>query len=65
MPRVQVFVSANVGSDHAPMVINTDIEDKKGKRRFRLEAMWVFAKGYGKVIEEAWKKMDGEVLWKS
>lgn len=65
MPRAQVFVSAIVESDHVPIVINTHTEDKKGKRRFRFEAMWVTVEGCGKVIKETWNKINGEVLWKS
>ena len=34
-PKIQVFNLQAVGSDHSPIVVNTEYKDKKSPRAFR------------------------------
>ena len=37
-PNMQVLNLVAIGSDHCPIVVNTDYKDKKGRGKFKFEA---------------------------
>ncbi|XWS18039.1 hypothetical protein CRYUN_Cryun32bG0008000 [Craigia yunnanensis] len=39
--KIQVFNLPAVGSDHSPIVVDTDFNDGKAVRRFKFEAKWL------------------------
>ncbi|KAH1054867.1 hypothetical protein J1N35_032932 [Gossypium stocksii] len=39
-PSAQVFNLLMVGSDHPPMLVDTEVKDKKGPKQFKFEVMW-------------------------
>ncbi|XWS29657.1 hypothetical protein CRYUN_Cryun24cG0048500 [Craigia yunnanensis] len=55
-PNIQVTNLLAVGSDHSPIVMETKHKDRKGERKFKVEAIWVIMKGCEKVVKKGWEK---------
>lgn len=39
-PNFEVIHEPTIGSDHVPVVVNSEWRDGKGKKRFRFENIW-------------------------
>ena len=51
-PRIQVYNLQDVGSDHSPVLLDTNFRDKKSRRKFKFEAMWMSIEGCEETIRE-------------
>ncbi|KAG5536302.1 hypothetical protein RHGRI_023919 [Rhododendron griersonianum] len=49
-----VFVEAAVGSDHNPLILNTDVPLNKVGKPFRFESFWLSDEECSQVVSEAW-----------
>ena len=54
-PKMQVFNLQAVGSDHSPIVVDTEYNDKKTQKAFRFEVGWVDYEECERMIREGWK----------
>ncbi|KAH7841883.1 hypothetical protein Vadar_003252 [Vaccinium darrowii] len=60
-----VFVEPAIGSDHNPLVLNTDVSLNKVGRPFRFESFWVTEAGCKEVIVDAWsRQQEGSLMLK-
>ena len=50
-----------IGSDHSPIMINTDYHDKRRIRRFKFEILWAEIEGCLEMIKQGWD-YKGEAL---
>ncbi|OMO52011.1 reverse transcriptase [Corchorus capsularis] len=57
-PKSTVLSLPAIGSDHSPLIFNTDASDLKGVKKFRFEAVWLEDVEVKKIIEKGW---DGEI----
>lgn len=54
--QVMVFVKAAIGSDHNPLVLDTNAPLNKVGKPFRFESFWVTEDECKEVIDQAWTK---------
>ncbi|KAF7142855.1 hypothetical protein RHSIM_Rhsim05G0135000 [Rhododendron simsii] len=54
--HAMVFVEAAVGSDHNPLILNTDVPLNKVGKPFRFESFWLSDEECSVVISEAWNQ---------
>lgn len=52
-----VFVEAAIGSDHNPLVLNTNYSLNKVRKPFRFESFWTTEEECRRIISEAWEKV--------
>ena len=43
-----------IGSNHSPIVVDTDYSDKKSLRRFRFEVGWISYDSCERIVQESW-----------
>ena len=53
-PNMQVINLPAVGSDHYPIIVNTDYRDKKAARRFKFEVNWLSMDECEQIIRDEW-----------
>lgn len=51
---MQILYEPSVGSDHVAPIINSDLLQDRGKKRFLFENMWRVKEGYGEVVKSLW-----------
>ncbi|KAH7859866.1 hypothetical protein Vadar_006435 [Vaccinium darrowii] len=62
--RAMVFVELAVGSDHNPLVLNTDVPLNKVGQPFKFESFWVTEVGCNEVIVDSWsRQQDGSLMF--
>lgn len=44
-----------LGSDHSPMLLQLEVQERKARKTFKFELNWVEEKGCGEVVEDNWK----------
>ncbi|KAG5548219.1 hypothetical protein RHGRI_013800 [Rhododendron griersonianum] len=54
--QAMVFVEAAVGSDHNPLILNTDVPLNRVGKPFRFESFWVTEEDSKEVITAAWNQ---------
>lgn len=52
-----VFVEAAIGSDHNPLVLNTNFSLNKVRKPFRFESFWTTEEECHRIISTAWDKV--------
>ncbi|KAF7128168.1 hypothetical protein RHSIM_Rhsim11G0021500 [Rhododendron simsii] len=55
--QAMVFVDADVGSDHNPLILNTSFPLNRVGKPFRFESFWTTEESCKPVIEEAWAQI--------
>ncbi|KAH7855899.1 hypothetical protein Vadar_030351 [Vaccinium darrowii] len=61
--KAMVFIEPAIGSDHNPLILNTDVPLNKVGKPFRFESFWVTEEGCKAVIQESWSLiMDGSIM---
>ena len=58
-PNMQVINLPAVGSDHSPIIMNSDCRDKRAAKSFRYEANWLTMVECEQIIKEGWSIMYG------
>ncbi|KAH7864841.1 hypothetical protein Vadar_034499 [Vaccinium darrowii] len=62
--KAMVFVEPAIGSDHNPLILNTDVPFNKVGKPFRFESFWVTEDGCKTVVEESWKRgQEGPLMY--
>lgn len=56
--RAQCIHGLPIGSDNAPIVLRFDSLERKGRKSFRVEAMWFEKPEVYDVIKRAWRVQD-------
>ncbi|TYG76839.1 hypothetical protein ES288_D03G146900v1 [Gossypium darwinii] len=59
-PNTQGFNLPAIGSDHSPMVVFSDFRDKKVKKKFKFEAMWLKYDSINEVVSRCWGRECGD-----
>ncbi|OMO82636.1 reverse transcriptase [Corchorus capsularis] len=54
-PNAKVQNLPAVGSDHSPILVLSDLKDKKAPKEFRFESMWAEHKDCADVIRKGWQ----------
>jgi hypothetical protein len=62
-PRVVVLHVVRLGSDHCPLLLDSDWVSKGGPKPFRYERFWVQVEGAKNVIKDAWRKPDNDFFF--
>lgn len=52
-----VFVESAIGSDHSPLVLNTNFSLNKVRKPFRFESFWTTEEECQRIISESWLKV--------
>lgn len=61
-PKTQVLHEPCIGSDHLPLVVNTEWNDARGSKRFRFESMWTTSEECRVVINGVWVRSRDQEL---
>lgn len=54
--KAMIFVEPAIGSDHNPLILNTDVPLNKVGKPFRFESFWVTEGGCKAVVEDSWRQ---------
>ncbi|KAF7151544.1 hypothetical protein RHSIM_Rhsim02G0152800 [Rhododendron simsii] len=61
--KAMVFMEAAIGSDHNPIMLNTDVPLNKVGKPFRFESYWLSGEECSSVVLEAWSmRQEGPVM---
>ncbi|KAH7861946.1 hypothetical protein Vadar_032900 [Vaccinium darrowii] len=52
--KAMVFIEPAIGSDHNPLVLNTEVPSNEVGKPFRFESFWVTEEGCNTVIQDSW-----------
>lgn len=52
--KALIFVEVAVGSDHNPLLLDTDFSLKKVIRQFRFESLWTIEEDCKCIVSEVW-----------
>lgn len=55
-PKAQCTHDIAVGSDHAPILVNLNLEDCKGRKSFKFKDMWMKNPTCFEIIKSAWER---------
>lgn len=55
--HAMVFVEPAIGSDHNPLILNTDVPLNKVGKPFKFESFWVTEEECKEVVSEAWSQV--------
>lgn len=62
--KAMVFVEPAIGSDHNPLVLNTDVPLNKVGKPFKFESYWVTEDGCKEVIVDSWRtQQEGSLMF--
>ncbi|CAN6675688.1 unnamed protein product [Malus baccata var. baccata] len=65
-PNSLVTHGTVMGSDHCPLIIQSDSESMRGRRAFKFEAFWAKENDCDQVVRSCWNRQDpSEILQKS
>ncbi|OMO59554.1 reverse transcriptase [Corchorus capsularis] len=53
-PNTQAFNLPIIGSDHGPILVDSNLEDSKAPKQFKFEIMWMDKEDCAQVIQDGW-----------
>ena len=65
-PNTTVTHETVLGSDHCPLIIQTDLEVRRGRKLFRFEAFWAKESECKEVVKRCWERqgdVSASVRW--
>ncbi|KAH7834739.1 hypothetical protein Vadar_019130 [Vaccinium darrowii] len=62
--KALVFVEPAIGSDHNPLILNTEVPLQKVGQHFKFESFWVTEDGCKEVIVDSWnRQQEGSLMF--
>ncbi|KAH7862901.1 hypothetical protein Vadar_010843 [Vaccinium darrowii] len=62
--KAMVFVEPAIGSDHNPLVLNTEVPLEKVGKPFKFESFWIMEDGCTDVVMDSWNRgQEGSIMF--